>query len=130
MNCYITCAANADCDSTGACCSEGYCTDNVVCLGYKATGDTCDVGTECLTTYCDITTKTCNTLPIITQNWNYIEIIAFILGGIVLIMFASYCYFKRRAFHSNHYEEREVRHRRVKKAPEEDESNDDYQNAD
>jgi ABC-type nickel/cobalt efflux system permease component RcnA len=68
-------------------------------------------------------------LPLTTKNWNYIEIIAFILGGIVLMLVALYCWKNWRQSHYNHKDERENRHRGQKKAPEED-ANDDYQNAD
>ena len=62
LNCYQTCKSNEECteDST-PCCSQGYCTDNIVCQGNKSVGDTCSHSYECLSDYCE--NKTCKTLP-------------------------------------------------------------------
>ena len=59
LNCYISCHENKDCNTVGGCCSEGYCTQSVVCDANKIIGDVCDTGTECITTYCDSISKTC-----------------------------------------------------------------------
>lgn len=51
--CYKKCDNNWDCSNTGGCCSDGHCTESIVCRGNKATGDYCDDDTECVTRYCD-----------------------------------------------------------------------------
>jgi len=39
---------NKDCVKTTGCCSQGYCTDNKICLGgAKIKGEYCDVHSEC-----------------------------------------------------------------------------------
>jgi hypothetical protein len=53
MMCYKKCDNNWDCSNTGGCCSDGHCTESIVCRGNKATGDYCDDDTECVTRYCD-----------------------------------------------------------------------------
>ena len=89
----------------------------MVCQGNKVSGDTCDLDSECLTTYCDVTTKTCNSLPALELKWNYVTIIAFLFGAIVFVVVVSYCclvWKVRRSSYTNDsvkYDERENRYR-------------------
>ncbi len=49
--------------SVGGCCSEGHCTDKVVCDGNKGVWDYCDSNSECLTNYCNLQETTARDKP-------------------------------------------------------------------
>lgn len=41
------------------CCSQGQCTENIVCQGNKGIGDYCYVSDECMSGYCDTNNNIC-----------------------------------------------------------------------
>ena len=100
-SCHLICEKNFDCLMMGKCCSEGHCTQDLVCKeANKIIGDYCDENSECITNYCDLTggpqDKTCNMVPSskkTTQQFIshmlavllYIIIVAFV-GAIIYFM--------------------------------------------
>jgi hypothetical protein len=53
-----TCKTNSDC-SKSDCCSNGRCTDNVVCQGFKKDGDICTSGSECESQFFQVQKNQC-----------------------------------------------------------------------
>lgn len=65
LNCYKTCESNANCkDQSTPCCSQGYCTDKIVCDGNKIINDTCTYSSECMTDFCDPLNNICVQKPL------------------------------------------------------------------
>lgn len=91
LNCYQKCERNDQCtDEITPCCSQGYCTDTIVCAGNKSTGDTCTHSSECLTDYCDASNLVCRTKPdlsISTQPTQNIWIIIILLAFFAVLIF-------------------------------------------
>ena len=88
-SCHLICKSNLDCVMMESCCSEGHCTQDLVCKGgNKIIGDYCDKSSECNTKYCDLTKNTCGMIPSpkdVTKL--YISMLLHILLYIIVIAF-------------------------------------------
>merc|ERR1712226_1238543 len=90
LNCYQRCETNAECtDPMTSCCSQGYCTDNIVCEGNKSIGDVCDHSWECMSGYCEPALLVCmaNNQAIKLESDKYIWLMAIIFVGLALMIF-------------------------------------------
>ena len=116
LNCYVACEANSDCEQVGGCCSEGFCTQMVVCQGNKVSGDNCDTGDECLTTYCDKSTKTCQVTPgLIPKDMNNIAVLTVMTSTLIICAILLYCC--RICIRTKHtHKERRLGEERVKES--------------
>jgi len=90
LNCIQKCKANSDCKGESTpCCSQGYCTDAIVCEGNKSIGDTCTQSQECISDYCDSNHLVCMAKPDIDngKKESNFWIMAMILIFLAVILF-------------------------------------------
>ena len=90
LECYQKCERNSECtDPINPCCSEGYCTSNIVCEGNKNVGDTCDFNSECVTDNCHTHDHICYTRSDISEDEQTLLTTLLVLAIIIFIFLFS-----------------------------------------
>ena len=85
---------NEDCNEgseSTACCSEGFCTHDVVCQGNKVNGDYCDKDSECLTRHCNMKINECSVNETGLKSLSILVKITSILAALVVLIMIVYC---------------------------------------
>lgn len=100
LNCYKKCSANTDCaDESTPCCSQGYCTDSIVCEGNKVLGDNCSQSAECQSDYCNYNNLICMAMPDIKdagkKSTLWVVCTILVISGICLIICLRKWWMKR-----------------------------------
>ena len=91
-HCYKTCKSNSECtDQQEPCCSQGQCLDHIICQGNKVLGDTCSIGSECQSSYCDSSSSICMNEPSIHHLMTKSAVSVLCLAVIILGFCLIYC---------------------------------------
>ena len=77
------------------CCSEGYCTHEIVCHGNKVAGDVCSLNEECISSFCF--NGECQVKAIIFPLWVWVLIGVICVISLIMIVF-GYCCIKQFRF--------------------------------
>jgi hypothetical protein len=72
-----------------SCCSEGYCTHDIVCQGNKVVGDNCDTNEECISSFCF--NNECQVKAIMFPVWMWILIISITCAAVIVLTIAFFC---------------------------------------
>ena len=91
LNCIHKCTNNEECAAVDLmCCSQGQCTESIVCQGNKGIGDYCATSDECMSSYCDTQNNICVSKQVLdTQSDMKVWVLS--ICGVILALLIFVC---------------------------------------